>query len=72
MIKDNVNDYLEKIETDDVIKDYLSVEELFTLAETPCEIPILKRFPFLLPDQSETKRHLSTTLGRYCRLLSRW
>lgn len=31
MIKDNVNDYLEKIETDDVIKDYLSVEELFTL-----------------------------------------
>ena len=42
MIKDNVNDYLEKIETDDVIKDYLSVEELFTLAETPCEIPLLK------------------------------
>lgn len=42
MIKTNVNDYLEKIDTEDVIKEYLSVEELFTLAETPCKKPVLK------------------------------
>lgn len=42
MIKTNVNDYLDKIETEDVIKDYLSVEELFALAETPCKKPVLK------------------------------
>ena len=42
LIKENLNDFLDKIETDDVIKDYLSVEELYALAETPCEIPVLK------------------------------
>ena len=33
---------MEKIEPEDVVKDYLSVEELYRLAETPCKIPILK------------------------------
>ena len=42
MIKTNVNDFLDKIETEDVVKDYLSVEELYRLAETPCKIPVLK------------------------------
>ena len=42
MIKTNVNDFLEKIETEDVVKEYLSVEELYKLAETPCKKPILK------------------------------
>jgi integrase len=42
MIKTNINDYLEKIETEDVIKDKLSVDELFTLTETPCKILVLK------------------------------
>lgn len=42
LIKNNLNDFLDKIETEDVIKDYLSVEELFTLAETPCKKPVLK------------------------------
>ena len=32
----------EKIEPEDVVKDYLSVDELYRLAETPCKIPILK------------------------------
>lgn len=41
-LRTNINDYLEKIETVDVVKDYLSVEELYKLAETPCEIPILR------------------------------
>ncbi len=31
-----------KIETEDTPKDYLSVEELYKLAETPCKKPILK------------------------------
>ena len=42
LIRTNVNDFLEKIETKDVIKDVLSVEELYRLAETECEIPIVK------------------------------
>ncbi len=40
MIKTNVNDFLEKIETEDVVKEYLSGEELYKLAETPCKKPI--------------------------------
>ena len=31
-----------KIETEDVVKEYLSVDELYKLAETPCKKPILK------------------------------
>ena len=42
MIKTNVNDFLEKIEPEDVAKEYLSVKELYCLAETPCKIPVLK------------------------------
>ena len=42
LIKANINDFLEKIEPEDVVKDYLSVEELYCLAETPCKIPVLK------------------------------
>ena len=41
-IKTNINDYLDKIETEDVVKDYLSVEDLYRLAETPCKIHVLK------------------------------
>ena len=42
LIHSNVNDFLDKIEPEDVVKDYLSVDELYRLAETPCKIPILK------------------------------
>ena len=42
LIKTNINDYLDKIETEDVVKDYLSVEDLYRLAETPCKIHVLK------------------------------
>ena len=42
LTKTNVNDFLDKIETEDTPKDYLSVEELYKLAETPCKKPILK------------------------------
>ena len=45
LIRTNVNDFLEKIETEDVVKDYLSVEELYKLAETPCKKPVLKILP---------------------------
>lgn len=37
LIKTNINDFLDKIETEDTPKDYLSVEELYKLAETPCK-----------------------------------
>jgi len=42
MIRENVNDFLEKIEYKDVKKEFLTAEELGRLADTPCEIPILK------------------------------
>ena len=42
LIKTNINDFLDKIETEDTPKDYLSVEELYKLAEKPCKKPILK------------------------------
>ena len=42
LIKTNINDFLDKIETEDTPKDYLSVEELYKLAEAPCKKPILK------------------------------
>lgn len=46
LIKTNINDFLDKIETEDTPKDYLSVEELYKLAETPCKKPILKTAAF--------------------------
>lgn len=42
MIRENINDYLDKIEYEDVRKEYLTQDELLKLASTPCEIPVLK------------------------------
>lgn len=42
LIRENINDYLDKIEYEDVRKEYLTKDELLKLASTPCEIPILK------------------------------
>ncbi|MCP9611734.1 site-specific integrase [Coprobacter sp. LH1063] len=42
MIRENVNDFLEKIEYKDVKKEFLTAEELGRLAGAPCEIPVLK------------------------------
>ena len=43
LIRENVNDFLEEIPTEDVKKEYLTIDELRNLAATPCEIPILRR-----------------------------
>lgn len=43
MIKENVNDYLDRIEILDTEKDYITLEELRILYHTPCDIPILRR-----------------------------
>jgi len=40
--RENLNDYLESIETTDVKKEYLTLDEVKLLASTPCEIPVLK------------------------------
>lgn len=42
MIKTNIYDFLDKIETVDIAHDFISVEELYRLAETPCKKPVLK------------------------------
>ena len=40
--RENINDYLEKIEPQDVKKEYLTLDEVKQLAATPCNIPVLK------------------------------
>jgi integrase len=42
MIRENINDFLDKVEYQDTKKEYLTKEELGKLAVTPCEIPVLK------------------------------
>ncbi|BAX82344.1 tyrosine-type recombinase/integrase [Labilibaculum antarcticum] len=41
-IPENINDFLEKIDNEDTKKEYLTLEELKKLANTPCKIPVLK------------------------------
>ena len=41
--KENLNDYLDRIEEDDVHKEFLTLEELHQLAATPCRFDVLKR-----------------------------
>lgn len=43
LLKENVNDYIDKIEWEDVQKEYLTQEELIKLASTPCKIEVLKK-----------------------------
>ena len=38
LIRENINDFLDKIETEDVKKSYLTLDELKRLAATPCHI----------------------------------
>ncbi len=40
--RENINDYLDKIESRDVKKEYLTLDEVKQLAATPCDIPVLK------------------------------
>ncbi|WP_372750966.1 tyrosine-type recombinase/integrase [Labilibaculum sp.] len=42
LIPENINDFLEKIDYEDTKKEYLTLEELKQLANTPCKIPVLK------------------------------
>ena len=41
-LRENINDYLDKIEPQDVKKEYLTLDEVKQLAATPCDIPVLK------------------------------
>ena len=43
LIKENVNDYLDRIDTVPTRRESLTIEEIRTLYSTPCEIPVLKR-----------------------------
>lgn len=42
MFKENLNDYLEKIDCQDTKREYLTLDEVKRLAATPCKIPVLK------------------------------
>ena len=41
-IKENVNEYLEKVKWQDSKKEFLTLDEIKLLANSPCEIPVLK------------------------------
>lgn len=43
MLRENLNDFLEKIEWKEVKKEYLTLDEVKKLAVTPCKIPVLKQ-----------------------------
>lgn len=43
LIKENVNDFLEKIPCEETKREFLTFEELNKLVDTPCDIPVLKR-----------------------------
>ena len=43
MLRENLNDFLDKIEWKEVKKEYLTLDEVKLLAATPCRIPVLKR-----------------------------
>lgn len=42
LLRENINDFLDKIEYEDVKKEYLTLDEVKQLAATPCDIPVLK------------------------------
>ena len=42
-MRENLNDFLEKIEWKEVKKEYLTLDEVKKLAATPCKIPVLKQ-----------------------------
>lgn len=42
-LRENINDYLDSIKTEDVQKEYLTQEEVIKLANTPCQYPVLKQ-----------------------------
>jgi integrase len=42
LFRENLNDYLDSIDTTDVKKEYLTLDELKKLANAPCDIPVLK------------------------------
>ena len=42
MIRENINDFLESIDTEDIRKEYLTLEEVKKLSNTPCKFPVLK------------------------------
>ena len=41
-LRENLNEYLDAIDTTDVKKEYLTLDEVKLLAKTPCDIPVLK------------------------------
>lgn len=42
-LRENLNDFLDKIEWKEVKKEYLTLSEIKLLVETPCKIPVLKQ-----------------------------
>ena len=46
MLRENINDFLEKFEWKEVKKEYFTLDEAKQLAATPCRVPVLKQASF--------------------------
>ena len=43
LLRENINDYVDYIEWEEGVREFLTREEVIQLAQTPCEIEVLKR-----------------------------
>lgn len=43
LLDSNVNDFIDSIKEEETEREFITLEELQTLAETPCDVPILKQ-----------------------------
>ncbi len=43
LIRENINDFLDKIEYEETKREFLTLEELKLLADTPCDMPMLRQ-----------------------------
>lgn len=43
LLETNVNDFIESIKEEETEREFITLDELQTLSETPCDIPVLKR-----------------------------
>ncbi len=66
-LRENINDYLDKIEPQDVKKEYLTLDEVKQLAATSLRHPRSESSFFVcLPDRATHQRYSQSSMGRFC------
>lgn len=71
-MKENVNDYLDKLETWETKREYLTSEELQRLYDSHCDYPVSQsRIPLLLLHRTAAQRHSPAGMASHRRLPAR-